>query len=624
MSFFNCLISFSSSSQPSQKLFSELIREAHVSLQRCNLEQLDVNNSTSHRAELTNTKTTALESNREDVSKKDKTHSETLCVKNCETGLMSKRKFQQDRHLLNLHNCKDNASSDYSEVTNVVTVPVVSQKTSVDSNHKPTPAFPSEVNIKQHKRPAPLPLPALALFLKQHLTSSKKSKNKPGSPPPVRSSESQSSAEDSTCVLSDHASNANVPLKDLTGDITKFNNHASGQAIADIHPPGKAVKAAFQSSSPSCLEAVGNVEPMEPRADGHLASISVFENPGSDMAVPDDSPVPPNSDQQLCIHGTFSSSICSTLATSSASPVLSPPPDTVLIALNSPQTPTFTESSTLPSVSPPIKSDSLLPDPESSPFGFKPLSAATSPEHLSPLPASLAFELDSTTPETTLRAVPPEELLQNVYSTPTVLKWHTVLPTHVPYIDTSYTTFQSTSQPLSLVSISSPLLPSTTPNHTEPQTLETSTSMALDDPTLSFQQNEQLLPFPGELSPLALQLPLSPTFSSLGGDGLSPTPSIADLVHFFSTDDDLGMGVEFSNSEAVAVTCPPPTIVEAIAHEPFPAKKPCKSKKKSRRRKLANMDMDQKVDNATYTSMKPNLEEVEEQLFISFTSKVKL
>ncbi|XP_062252885.1 MAX dimerization protein MGA a isoform X2 [Platichthys flesus] len=618
------------SSQPSQKLFSELIREAHVSLQRCNLDQLDTNHSTCQRAELTNTKTTALESKREDVSKKDQTPSETLCVKNCETGLLSKRKFKQDRHNLNLHHCKDNASSDYSEVTKVVTVPVVSQKTSVDSNHKPTPSFPSEVNIKQHKRPAPLPLPALALFLKQHLTKSKKSKNSPGPTPPVLSSKSQTSAEDSTCVLPDHASNANVPLKDLTGNITKFNNHASGQAIADIHPPGKAVKAAFQSSSPSCLDAVGNVEPREPRADGHLASISVFENPGSNMAVPDDSPVQPNSDKQMCTHGTFSSSICSTLATSSASPVLSPPLDTMLIALNSPQTPPFTECSTLPSDSPTIKADSLLPDPECSPFGFKPLSAATSPEPLAPLPASLAFDLNSTTSETTLRAAPPEELSLNVYSTPTLLKWHTVLPTHEPYIDPSYTTFQSTSQPLSLGSISSPLLPSSTPTHTEPQTLETSTSMALDDPTLSFQQNEQLLPFPGELSPLALQLPLSPTFYSLDGDGLSPTPSIADLVHFFSNDDDLGMGVEFSNSEAVAATCPPPTIVEAIAHEPSqilqpcPAKKPCKSKKRSCQRKLADMDMDQKADNATYTSMKPNLEEVEEQLFISFTSKEAL
>ncbi|XP_022621822.1 MAX gene-associated protein [Seriola dumerili] len=114
------------------------------------------------------------------------------------------------------------------------------------------------------------------------------------------------------------------------------------------------------------------------------------------------------------------------------------------------------------------------------------------------------------------------------------------------------------------------------------------------------------------------------------GDGLSPTPSIADLVHFFSTDDDLAMGVEFSNTEAVAVTCSPPTTVEANAQEPsqqvqpVPANKPCKRKKKSRRRKLAQMNKDLKVDESTYTSMQPNLEEVEEQLFISFTSKEAL
>ncbi|XP_035467051.2 MAX dimerization protein MGA a isoform X2 [Scophthalmus maximus] len=600
--------SLCSSSQPAQKLFSELIREAHVSLQRCNLEQLRINNSNSHRTEQTNPNTTPSESNREDVPEKNcesiKTHSDTLSVKNREP-VFTKRKTKADRHLLSLQTCKDDARRDYSEVNNVVTAPVVSQNSSVDSNQQPKPE--AEMNVKQHKRPAPLPLPALALFLKQRLTKSKKTKSKPDSLPPAAPSEalsgSQSSATTSTCQASDHASNATGPSKDLTEKTS--NNQASGDTVLVIHSSGPVVETALQPSSPSCPNIVDTSELTKvPKTDDY----SVCESPGS---VPDGTPVLPSSDQLFGTLGTFTSTFSSTLTTSSTSPVLSPPHDTVFSTLNSPQTPPL-----LPSHSPTMKSDSLLLDPECSYFGFEPLSPASSPEPLPPLPALLALELDSTTSEPTQKAVPPGELSQSVGSTAMVFKWHTVLPPPVSYIDTSFTVFQPTSQTLPLVSITSPLLPSPT----EPQT----------DLASSFQENEQSLPFPVELSPLALHLPLSPTFSSLDGGGLSPTPSIADLVHFFSTDDDLGMGVEFTNSEAVAVTCPPLTIVEANVHEPSqqvepsPAKKPSKSKKKPRRRKLANMDMDHKMDDSTYTSMQPNLEEVEEQLFISFTSKEAL
>ncbi|KAM9341612.1 MAX dimerization protein MGA a [Symphorus nematophorus] len=98
---------------------------------------------------------------------------------------------------------------------------------------------------------------------------------------------------------------------------------------------------------------------------------------------------------------------------------------------------------------------------------------------------------------------------------------------------------------------------------------------------------------------------------------------------FFSTNDDLGMGVDFSNTEAVAAPCPPPNTAETNAHEvsqqvqPVPASKLGRHKK-SRQRKLAKTDLDQKMDDSAYTSMQPKLEEVEEQLFISFTSKEAL
>lgn len=634
------LISFSSNSRPAQKLFSELIREAHVSLQRCNLEQLAIDNSTSHRTEQTNTNTTALKSNKQDVSKRDsisvKTHSETSLAKKGETAV-TKRKMVEHKDLLNSLNCKDNVRTDFSEVNNVVASTAVFQNPSVDHQHKPDTQ--SEVKVKQHKRPAPLPLPALALFLKQHSTKSKKAKSKPDSPPPALPSESlsgsQSSAAASACLPSDHAGKATVQSKNLTGDIAKSDNHASGRTSAHLHPDevvlnviGQAVETAHQPSSPSCPDVVAATDPKGPRTDDFLVSVAVTESPGP--AVLDDTPVLPNSDQPLCTLGTPISTISSTLSTSSASPILSPPLDRVLPAPDPPQTPTITETSTLPSDSPTMKSDSLLLDPECSSFGFEPLSPAISPEPLPSLPTTLTLQLDSTTSEPTLKAVPHEELPHSEDSAASVFTWHTVLPPPEPYMDTSFTTFQPTPQTLPLVSVTSPLLPSQTSSHPEPQTLSTSTSTPPPDPAPSFQENEQSLPFPAELSPLALQLPLSPTFSSLDGEGLSPTPSIADLVHFFSTDDDLGMGVDFSNTEAVAVPCPPPSTVEANAHEPsqlvqpIPANKPCKRKKKSLRCKPAKTDMDQKMDDSTYSSMQPNLEEVEEQLFISFTSKVKL
>nr|XP_043874058.1 MAX gene-associated protein-like [Solea senegalensis] len=313
------------------------------------------------------------------------------------------------------------------------------------------------------------------------------------------------------------------------------------------------------------------------------------------------------------------STMSSPLATSAAAcPVLSPPLDTVLNALNSPQTPPIMESSTVPSDSPTMKSHLLLPDPECSSFGFEPLSPASSPEPLPALPASLAFELDSTSSELNQKPEPPNGSPQRDGSTTSVFKWHTVLPLPgPPYIDASFTTFQPMSQTLPLASVMSPLLPSPSPSTHEPQT-----SMTPDpDSAPSFQDNQQSLPFPAELSPLVLQLSLSPTFSSLDGDPLSPTPSLTELVHFFSTNDDLGMEVAFSNSEAVVI--PPPATPEADVPEPVPARKPDKCRNKSKRRK-PTVDMDEKVDDSAYVSMQPNLEEVEEQLFISFTSKEAL
>lgn len=550
-----------------------------------------------------------------------KTQSETSPAKKGET-VQGKQKHKEDKHLLNFLNCKDDIKTNCSEVSNVA-ASALTQNSSVDSDQKCKPEIPLEVNLKQHKRPAPLPLPALALFLKQHSSKSKKVKSKPDSPNSALPSESlsgsQSSSDVSACLPFNHASSATGLSKSLTVDVTEFNNQGTGCTGADVNSiemdlsdTGQVVETALQPSSLSCPNAVATTDSNGLRT----------ESP----ALAERTLVLPISDQPLGSSRMSTSTISSSLTTSSAFPNFSPPLDTVLPALKSPQTGAITESSTLPSDSPNMKSEYLLSDPECSSVGFEPLSPASSPEPLPPLPASLGLELDSSASGSTVKA--PVNLEHSKNSAEFVFKWHTVLPPPEPYIDTSFTTFQPTPQPLPLTSITQPFLSSQTPSHTEPQPLHT--SMPPTDPAPTFQENEQSLPFPAELSPLALQLPLSPTFSSLDGDGLSPTPSLADLVHFFSTDDDLGMGVEFSNTEAVAVPCLPPNTVEATADEfsqqvqPIPANKTFKHRKKSRQQKFGKINMDQKIDDSSYTKMQPNLEEVEEQLFISFTSKVKL
>ncbi|XP_008275306.1 MAX dimerization protein MGA a isoform X2 [Stegastes partitus] len=600
--------SCTSNSRPAQKLISELIREAHVSLQRCNLEQLGINHSSSLTAEQTNTKPTTLKGKGQEVLQRDNKEP----AGKTETDV-TKKNVKEDTHLLNSVKCKVNVQTDCNSAA--------SAGSSKDSDHQRNPDTPSQQTTKPDKRPPRLPLPALALFLKQHSTKSKKAKSKLDSPPPETHSEplseSLSSAAASACLPLDPATNAIDPLKDLNGDVTKPNAQASRHAGADLHLD-EVVLNVHQPLSLLCPDTAAASGPVGPRTDDQSASFS--ESPGLQPTVPH-STVLPSSEQPFSSLEESTSTLSSTLATSSASPPLSPPLDTVLPVPNSPQTPP--ESSTLPSDSPTLKSESFLPDPECSSFGFEPLSPTSSPEPLPPLPASLALELDTTSSEAACTAEPPEDSPPSKDSS--VFKWHTVLPLPEPYLDAPFTTFQPTSETLPLEHVTPPLLPSETPSHPEPHSLNTSTPP--QGPPPSFQESEQSLPFPAELSPLALQLPLSPTFSSLGGEGLSPTPSIADLVHFFSTDDDLGMGVEFSNTEAVAVPCPPPPAVEAQEPsqqvQPVPVNKPYK-RKKTRRRKQPKTSLNEKTDDTTYRSMQPNLEEVEEQLFISFTSKEAL
>lgn len=583
MSLIQCfrLLCLSSVSRPAQKLFSELIREAHVSLQRCNLEQLGINHSASLRAEQTNTKNSSVKAKGREALK------DSTCVKAPPRKCEIRGTIKDDGQSLNSLNCNDGVGRGGPGRA----APEVSQTSSEDLEHRPNPDATTETAMKQHKRPARLPLPALALFLRQH---SKKTKNKPDSlapaAPPERLSVLASSAASFAHPLWEGTAGAAYPSKDLGSLKPDLTTSGCTDPLADM-----VFNVSGQTVSPQQPGPAAAAHLLGPRTDDRSARVS--ESPGPEPRGPDSTQVLPGLNQPFC-------SLGASLTTSSLPPTAPLPLHTVLCSPNSPQTPP--ESSTPPLDSPTLRSS--LPDPECSSFGYEPMSPASSPEPLPHLPASIALELDSAASEACDAAGPPEDSQDT--EDPSVFKWHTVLPPPESFVDTSFTTFQPP--------------PQTLPEDPEPQS--PNTSMPAPDPPASFPESEQSLPFPAELSPLALQLPLSPTFSSIDGDGLSPTPSLADLVQFLSNDVDLGMGVEFSNTEAAAVPCLPVTETHEPSQQvhPLPARKPCKRKKEVRQRRLGKSEVEQEVDNSTYRSMQPNLEEVEEQLFISFTSKVTL
>ncbi|CAG5866968.1 unnamed protein product [Menidia menidia] len=575
-----------SNSGPAQKLFSDLIREAHVSLQRCSVEQLDISHNPSPRVTQTNTKTRHLnEGKGKSVPKKD--------IINVETP---KKKKEDYRPYLN--SCTASIETDLALTG--------SSNSSEPSDNQCSSDAPSDAS-KQQKRPARLPLPALALFLKKHSLKSKKTDGKLHATPPETPSESLPESR-STVANSDHAFVTEPIIQDCRFAHTDLHQDGMVLNVAE-----QADDTAQQPSSPLCFGSVTSEDLEAPEAGDPFLKSS-----GSELTIPDGAPVLPNSEPPFCTIETSASTL-TTCTTSNTAPNLPPFVKVVLASPNSTQT--STEASTLPSDSSTLRTEPSLPDPECTSFDFEPLSPASSPEPLPLLPASLALELDTSASEATSEAVePPEDRLLNKNSS--VFKWHTVLPPSESDRDTAFTGLEPAPDAPPLISVTPTLFPC----HSEPQSLSTPTAISPDDPPVSFQESEHLLPFPAELSPLALQLTLSPTFSSLDENGLSPTPSLSDFAHFFNTDVETGIGVALSNTDTVTVPCPPPSLAEACEPPqqvlPISPSKPCKRKKCPRWTKSSRLDMDQTMDD--YRNMQPNLEEVEEQLFISFTSKEAL
>lgn len=587
---FHCLNLFSSNPCPAQKLFSEMIREAHISLQKCSVEHQEDGSSPPLRNEPRSTQNNSSENKGQDDSERD------LISEEAHPGTPEPDPAikKDEEKPLKTPNCRLDLEHD-SELSHSLALEVPQKSVDSDSHN----SGPSEENARKNKRPAPLPLPALALFLKQHLAKSKKASSKSDSPTPPFPSEPQSSAAVSE---SPHSNSVTIDTQQEVDAVQECDGAACANTKVDPDElvqtfTGHEAVIVHWPSSPSCPEPGANNSQKE--STTVLTPISFAEEKGPEAAVAD-APLLPST-QQPCGPGKPMPITTSTVVSLLGN--LSPPHDKLPAPADALQL--EAKSSALLSDSSPMMP--LLPDPECSSFCFESFSPASSPEPLVSLACSQAVQLDSITFET-------KQAEEKGHSNSSVFRWHTVIPLHEHYVDTPFS-YQPTAQTLSLAA--PPLLP---PQAPEPQTYVSATPPP--EVALPFQEGEEhSLPFPGGLSPL--QLPLSPTFSSLDGNGLSPTPSLTDLVHFFSNDD-LGMGLDFSNSEPVAVPCPSPSTVEDHRQERSQQEVANKryKYKKSRRHKVLKNGAD--VKNSTYTSMQPNLEEVEEQLFVSFTSKVSV
>lgn len=556
---------------PAQKLFSEMIREAHISLRRCSLEQSGDSPSPPDRSKPGSPQSNASISTSDGMGG------------NAPPGTPPESKSEADaaatveENHLRSPNCRGD-SADNGEVGG-----------SVASDSDRHCSGPSVESSRKPKRPAPVPLPALALFLKQHLAKSKKAASRSEAPPPASPSEAPSSTGVSVAPQSNNCVPAESPREEDAvpqGDRAEARPDKGVQVFPEQEPQMER-----WPSSPSCPEAGANKSPKESRTSV-LSSISPAEGAGPEPAVPEDAAalLPSNSPER--------SLPISAPAVVSVQADLSPPGDKA----PAPSDALLTDSRS-PSLAPdPPAMMPLLPDPECSSFCFESFSPASSPEPLASLACSQAVQLDSVTFE-------PKAAEEKPQGASSVFRWHTVMPSHQPYLDSPFS-FQPAAQTLSLAP------PALLASHT-PEAHMFVGSTPPPEVALPFQESEHSLPFPAELSPL--QLPLSPTFSSLDGGGLSPTPSLTDLVHFFSNDD-LGIGLDFSSSEPVAVLCPSPSAREDQRQERTQQDGKRYKYKKPRRHKAVRNGVE--VKTCSYTSLQPNLEEVEEQLFVSFTSKV--
>ncbi|XP_056152271.1 MAX gene-associated protein-like [Lampris incognitus] len=579
-----------SSEQPAQKLFSELIREAHVSLRRCNVEKMCINNSTLCRVNLTDIMRTAIKPKGNDAEK-DSLPPESPSAKMREkvSRNIDLRSSKQDNDLPIM---TDSTTASHKPQAAFVSVSKVLLNSPVISECRTNPESSTEEKVNPPKRPSPGPLPALALFLKQHQLKSRQLKTRPKSLTELKNESPVSSAHFSEAPAS-HTREPSDPA-----EITKPGSQAACPASSN-HSVSQVSPTVDHAVDVECLGPGPSGQPAVPTAEQQVHGTDLVPVP--DLLLPDGAPESPRSAQPCNI--PEQTSTISSPTDPSSSPMFSPAHLAELAPPNAPESvivsPSLSESNHGPS----------LPQSDCSSFCFEPL---PSPPVSVPLDSHPAYS------DPTSKVSPPGQL--NIDGPGSVLKWHTVLPPPESYLST-FTPFQPSPQPPSSSTQTSRPPLCLSPTFLNQEVIDTAAASPSSDPATSFQDNDQSFPFPAELSPLALQLSLSPTFSSLDGDVLSPAPSITDLMHFFSNDEDLAMEVDFSNTEPVP--CPQGPSLQA---QLLPINKPQKSRKKGSRARPGKMDAKRAktMDTSMDSSMQPSLEEVEEQLFVSFTSKEAL
>ncbi|XP_014050333.2 MAX dimerization protein MGA a isoform X1 [Salmo salar] len=630
---------------PPQSNFTELIRECHLKIRRCNVEITN----TACNVEQTDTKCMVAKGKVVEVavnynfSQIPDVLSKT--IKNVGTQDNGNTIDSEKDHLSSSQSqepVKTPVSINDHSADEVESSQKASQSSSMSSEAKRTGSDEQQQGkAKPHKRPEPVPLPLLALYLQQLKSKSRPFRTKPKSPLPSTSSPS-------SAVLT---TDPTGPATDPTGPAMVPTGYAvlpaSDSVVQATDPTGQTTDYARVPTNISV-----------PSTD--------FLVPATDSLLPEPDPVLLTTDQSLLV----AEPTLSITLSSPTPPLMSPFPDPLLPtpdslipapALSSPaqelpspvpvtlnlaadlSSLTSDHPSNAPALSSTASVATLKPDctpsllsPGPSLGGFEPSSPASLPDLEPPLPSPVQLKLVPA-PSLPVPASSFPALEQfpapNLFVLSSELSSHAsllALPAPDPFLTTPFI----------------PLLPSA---HLNPLPFEAASfssnshpgSLALDpglsspplDPASSFQVNYEPLTRPSTPSPLPFQL--SP-FSSLGPDPLSPTPSLADLTHFFSISDELEMTEDFPSSEAAPVPCPhvPTLITPSVpvgstlpvgSSQPTQSIKPQRSKKRSRTGvKSAKGDPLPVIGGPTDVTMQPNLEEVEEQLFVSFTSKEAL
>ncbi|XP_024292797.1 MAX dimerization protein MGA a isoform X2 [Oncorhynchus tshawytscha] len=630
---------------PPQSNFTELIRECHLKIRRCNVEITN----TACNVEQTDTKGMVAKGKVVEVA----VNYNFSQIPDVLSKTITKVGPQDDGNTIDSE--KDHLCSSQSQEPVKTPVSIndhsadevessqkASQSSSVSSEAKRTGSDEQQQGkAKPHKRPEPVPLPLLALYLQQLKSKSRPFRTKPKSPLPSTSSPSSTVlTTDPTGPATDPTGPAMVPTgyavlpasdsvvraTDPTGQTTDYAGVPTDMSVPNTDFLVPATDSLLPEADPVSLTADQSLLVAEPTLSITLLS------PTPPLMSPFPDPLLPAPDSLI------PAPALSSHAQELPSPVpvtLNLPADLSLLTSDHPSNaPALSSTASVATLKPECTPSLLSPGPSLG--GFEPSSPASLPDLEPPLPSPVQLKLvpAPSVPVPTSSFPALEQLPSpNLFVLSSELSSHAsllALPAPDPFLTTPFI----------------PLLPSA---HLNPLPFEAVSfssnshpgSLALDpglsspplDPASSFQVNYEPLTRPSTPSPLPFQL--SP-FSSLGPDPLSPTPSLADLTHFFSISDELEMTEDFPSSEAAPVLCPhvPILITPSVpvgstlpvgSSQPTQSIKPQRSKKRSRTGvKSAKSDPLPVIGGPTDVTMQPNLEEVEEQLFVSFTSKEAL